>query len=328
MLESRKSRIDNAKLSTVTEVAAQIAVCIVCRNEADRLGPCLASVAWAHEVVVMDLSSTDGSATLAEQYGARVVRHNPVPVVELVRNEVAALAGTDWILVLDPDERVSSGLAEELCRIAHMDNIDAVVIPRMNFDLGYPPSSPLHRYEPQLRMYRRSKVKWPVVPNALPTVADERLYRLPGRDELVLIHDRSRNIPEVLERVMRYAPAQAQSMIDQGQHFTAKSMLMTLTEKTYKQFVVGNPWRDGVPGLLRATILVGFHFYVWAAFWQLSGAQRTPVDDRLLQRLGFVFEFSRPVIKIGVSCWGVAARVVRALRAFAARSVSLFLGAL
>ena len=27
----------------------RISVCIVCRNEADRLAPCLASVAWADE---------------------------------------------------------------------------------------------------------------------------------------------------------------------------------------------------------------------------------------------------------------------------------------
>jgi glycosyltransferase involved in cell wall biosynthesis len=274
-----------------------ISVCIVCRNEADRMGPCLESVRWADEVIVADLSSTDGSAALASAYGARVLTLAPVPIVELVRNAVAAEARSDWILALDPDERVTSGLAQELRRVAPNPGLDAVVIPRMNYDLGYPPTSPLQRYEPQLRMYRRSRVTWPVVPNALPIVPEDRLHRVAQRDELVLVHDRSRNIPEVLDRAMRYAPLQAQSMIDRGEVFTARAMLDTLASKIHRQFILARPFRDGVPGVLRATILVAFHFYVWAAFWQLSGAQRTPADDRLLRRLDLATEATRKVVR-------------------------------
>jgi len=70
-------------------------------------------------------------------------------------------------------------------------------------------------------------------------------------------------------------------------------ILRTLGGKAYKQFVVARPWQDGVPGFLRAGILVAFHFYVWAAFWQLSGARRTPADDALMRRLGTVVETVR-----------------------------------
>ena len=62
--------------------SSRISVCIVCRNEADKLGPCLESVAWADEVIVMDLESSDASAETAETHGARVVRRAPLPIVE------------------------------------------------------------------------------------------------------------------------------------------------------------------------------------------------------------------------------------------------------
>jgi glycosyltransferase involved in cell wall biosynthesis len=267
--------------------APLISVCIVCRNEADRLEPCLKSVAWADEIIVMDLSSSDSSAQVAEAHGARVITRPPVPIVELVRNEVSSAAIGEWILVLDPDERVTPRLAQELRQLATRSDLDAIVIPRMNYDLGYPPSNPIQRYEPQLRMYRRSRVRWPEIPNALPTVPENRLYRIPPRDDLVLIHDRSRNIPEVLDRVIRYAPLQAQSMIDRGEVFTASAMLRTLGSKLYRQFIAGQAFKDGVPGFFRAGILVAFHFYVWAAFWQLSGARRTAADDRLCRRFGY-----------------------------------------
>jgi glycosyltransferase involved in cell wall biosynthesis len=261
-----------------------ISACIVCRNEAGKLGPCLESVAWADEVVLLDLESDDGSDALAREAGARVLSHPPVPIVEAVRNVVADAAAGDWILALDPDERVSPGLAAELRRVSARSDIDAVVVPRMNFDFGYPAGSPLQRYEPQLRMYRAAAVRWPAFPNALPEVPEERVLRLAARDELTLVHDRNRDIPEAIDRVRRYAPAQAQAMIDAGEVFSARRMLVTLGEKLYRHFVLARAARDGVPGMTRAGLLVAFHFYVWAAFWHKSGAERTAADDRLLRR--------------------------------------------
>jgi hypothetical protein len=278
-----------------------ISVCIVCRNEADRLPGCLESVRWADEIVVMDLASEDGSAEVAAGYGARVITRAPHPIVEPLRNELAAVARGTWILALDPDERAAAGLAEVLRELAQRDDLDAVVIPRTNWDLGYPPSHPIQQYEPQLRMYRRLAVTWPLVPNALPVVPEARKHTLAQRDELVICHDRSRNIPEVLERVIRYAPAQAQSMLDQGQVFSASRMLAALAAQTDKEFFRARAWQDGVPGVLRAGILVAYKFYVWAAFWQISGARRTEADDRLVRRLGRWLGGARRVAGWGAS---------------------------
>jgi glycosyltransferase involved in cell wall biosynthesis len=278
-----------------------ISVCIVCRNEADKLPSCLESVGWADEILVMDLSSQDESAIVAQAYGARIFSRDPFLIVEPLRNELAANARGDWILALDPDERVTPGLAEALKQLAQRDDLDAVVIPRMNYDLGYPPSNPMQRYEPQLRMYRRTRVQWPEIPNTLPVVPDDHKFYLPQRDDVVMIHDRSRNVPEILDRVIRYAPAQAQSMLDQGQRFSAKAMLLALAAQTDKEFFRGQAWNDGLPGVLRASILVGYKFYVWTAFWQLSGAQRTAEDDRLIRRLGTLLNFGRRFWELGLS---------------------------
>jgi len=263
-----------------------ISVCIVCRNEADRLPASLESARWADEIVVMDLSSTDGSAELAREHGARVLVREPVPIVELARNEVAAAASGDWILALDPDERVADGLPAELRRLSARNDLDAVAIPVMNFDFGYPASSSIHRFDPKIRFYRRERVVWPTTPNKLPAIEPGRLHRLPEREDLVLLHDRNRSIPEALERAIRYAPAEAQALLDSGEVFTARKMLLRMLRKARKQYVEGRAFDDGVPGILRATVLVTFHFYVWASFWQLSGAKRTPEDDRFLRRIG------------------------------------------
>lgn len=289
-----------------------ITVCIVCLDEAEKLPDCLASVAWADEVLVLDLGSQDGSASVAEAHGASVVPGEPTPIVEPARNVLAALARNDWILAMDPDERVTPGLAVGLRAAASLPDIDAVVIPFMNFDLGYAPASPLHRYNPKPRMYRRSRLTWPEVPNALPEIPEHRLHRLPARDDVVMIHDRNRNIPEVIDRLLRYAPAEAQAMVDAGKVFTAKEMTAVLARSFRKQFFYAGAFKEGVPGVVRGGILIAHKFYVWAAFWQLSGGQRTSEDDRYLRRIG------RAVEGVGQSL-GLAARVGRRARRFGRR---------
>src|SRR5262249_9881664 len=49
-----------------------LAVTIITRNEVDRLLPCLESVAWAQEIVVVDAESTDGTAELGRRFTPKV----------------------------------------------------------------------------------------------------------------------------------------------------------------------------------------------------------------------------------------------------------------
>jgi glycosyltransferase involved in cell wall biosynthesis len=289
-------------LSSATDEPApgSISVCLVCRNEADRLGDALASVSWADEIVVMDLQSTDGSAEIARAAGATVLSRTPHPIVEPLRDEVASHAHGTWVLVLDPDERVRPGLAAALRDAAGRLDVDAVTVPRMNIDFGWQPSNPGQRYEPQLRMYRRSAVSWPTFPNRLPKVPEDRHLRLPPRDELVLEHHRNQSVAEAADRLVRYAPAQAQAMIDEGRVFSAADMGRALRRQAHRHLLLSRCWEDGLPGVLRGVVLVNHHFYVWTAFWQLSGAQRTEEDDRYVRRLGTVLsavQRSRAVVE-------------------------------
>ena len=50
-----------------------LSVCIITYNEEENLPRCLASVAFADEIVVVDSQSTDRTVDIARQAGCRVI---------------------------------------------------------------------------------------------------------------------------------------------------------------------------------------------------------------------------------------------------------------
>ena len=80
--------------------------------------------------------------------GLDVIERSPLPIVEPLREELAAAASGEWVLALDPDERVSTGLAAALREASVRDDVDAVEIPFTHFDFGYPPTHRLPASSP------------------------------------------------------------------------------------------------------------------------------------------------------------------------------------
>ena len=63
-------------------------------------------VGWASEVIVCDNNSTDGTARIAGEHGARVV-FEPVNMIGRARNAGAAAATGDWLVFIDADSQPS-----------------------------------------------------------------------------------------------------------------------------------------------------------------------------------------------------------------------------
>ena len=100
-----------------------VSVLIPIRNEAANLPRCLASVAWADEVFVVDSQSTDHSAALALAAGAEVVQFHFNGVWPKKKNW--ALANLpfrhEWVLILDADEVMPPGTADEIAALLARD---------------------------------------------------------------------------------------------------------------------------------------------------------------------------------------------------------------
>lgn len=104
---------------------ATLSVIIITLNEASHIAECLASVAFADEVIVVDSGSTDGTREIAEAGGARVTLTHDWPGFGKQKNRALDLAGCDWVLSIDADERVTPELALEIQAVLKQAATDA-----------------------------------------------------------------------------------------------------------------------------------------------------------------------------------------------------------
>ncbi|HEV8325014.1 MAG TPA: glycosyltransferase family 2 protein [Myxococcota bacterium] len=95
--------------------APRLSAVVIAQDEEARLGPCLDSLAFADEVVLVDGGSRDGTVALAR------ARAPHVRVVEAAfrgygsaRERGRREARGEWVLAVDADERVPAALAVEI----------------------------------------------------------------------------------------------------------------------------------------------------------------------------------------------------------------------
>jgi len=113
-----------------------ISVYIIAFNEAEKVRAAIESVLWADEVVLVDSWSTDGTAELATQMGAKVVQVEFQGFGDL-RNQALAACSNEWVFSLDADERCTPEAAQEIRQlIQREDALDAYHTPRRNFFMG------------------------------------------------------------------------------------------------------------------------------------------------------------------------------------------------
>ncbi|WP_438481960.1 glycosyltransferase family 2 protein [Oleiharenicola lentus] len=100
-----------------------VSVLIPIRNESANLARCLASVAWADEIFVVDSHSSDDSVAIATAAGAKVVQFDFNGIWPKKKNWALENLpfSHEWVLILDADEVMPPSSAGEIGTIVELD---------------------------------------------------------------------------------------------------------------------------------------------------------------------------------------------------------------
>jgi glycosyltransferase involved in cell wall biosynthesis len=261
---------------------ASLSVVVVARDEEERIGACLDSVAFADERLVVDTGSSDQTRELAKARGARVIElawrgFGPT------KAEALGLAAGDWVLLLDADERVDRALAGEIGKVLEGGNgpegppgfagyAGYEVCRRARF-LGRWLEHGNWGPDWVLRLVRRGAfVMSPRPVHESLSVAGRR-GRLAGE----LLHETDPDLHRYLTKLDLYTSLAADDLADRGVRFRLRDLLIRPPAIFVKAYVLRAGFRDGLPGFLIAVLSATHVFVKYAKLWEIeaSGKQRT-----------------------------------------------------
>ena len=191
---------------------SKLSVCIIALNEEDKIGPALKSVEWADEIIVADSYSTDRTAIIAQEHGARVIQIRFTGFGDL-RNRAMEACSHDWILSLDADERCTPDARREIEQIisGNAAIADAFYIPRKNFFMGkwirYAGFYPDYRH-PQLS--RKGMITF--LPDAVHAGFDVHSDKPVGYLKSHITQIPYKNLEEILNKANRYSSLGAEKL--------------------------------------------------------------------------------------------------------------------
>jgi glycosyltransferase involved in cell wall biosynthesis len=228
-------------------VAERIGVVVITRNESANIGPCLDSVAFCEERVVVDSFSDDDTVERACAKAEHVYRREFIHHAEQ-KNWAVGQLDTEWVLVVDADERVTGELAEEIRRIVQGGEHDGWWVYRRNAFFGRFIRGAGWNRDRVLRLYRRDRGRY-----------DDRFVHeevsldagsTAGSCEHRLLHFSYTDWDSTFERLLSYSRSGARERARRGHRGSVGAVLLKPPGRFFRQYVLGAGWRDGLHGLV------------------------------------------------------------------------------
>jgi glycosyltransferase involved in cell wall biosynthesis len=243
----------------------KLSATIITLNEEKNIADCLASLDFVDEIVVVDSGSTDKTE--------EICRANPKVRFHLHRwegygkqkNFAADLAGNDWILNLDADERVSEPLRHSI-ENADYGSFSAAKVPRENYfgrrwirHCGWYPNYTKRLYDRRQCRFNERLVHESLEHNGM-------LVKLTGN----LLHYTYADIADYLRRMNRYSTLAARELFNTGVTVGAGSLLFRPLATFVKMYIIRKGFLEGWFGLLLSLLYAQYTFCKYAKLIELS----------------------------------------------------------
>lgn len=240
---------------------------VITKNEEAMIRRCLASVAWADEIVVVDCGSSDRTAAICREFGAKVQVTGDWPGFGAQKNRALDLASSDWVLSLDADEWLSPELqAEVRATVAGAANCAAYRVPRLSSFCGRFMRHSGWWPDPVVRLFQRGKARF-----SDDLVHEQLIVQGPiGSLTQPILHESFVSLEEVLDKLNHYSSAGAQMMSARGRTGSLGSAVAHAAWTFMRTYVFKAGFLDGREGFMVAVSNAEGVYYRYLKAWLLG----------------------------------------------------------
>lgn len=220
---------------------------VITRNEADRIGRCLASLApVCRELRVLDSGSDDETVAIARAAGA-VVEHQDWLGFAAQKTLATSRASQPWVLLLDADEWLDAQSQERIAGLfasGQIESRDVWCLPRRTWFLGKPLRFGGWAHEYVHRLSRPDLRYLPVLVHEGPDLTGKRV----GHCEARIEHETARSLDEYRAKLAGYARLWAQQRREAGRRAGRMSAAVHAAAYWLKHYVIRGGFLDGRTG--------------------------------------------------------------------------------
>jgi glycosyltransferase involved in cell wall biosynthesis len=252
-----------------------LSVVIITKNEEAVIRRCLESVAWADELIVLDHASTDRTAALCRELGAKVHESPDWPGFGPQKNRAIALASSDWVLSLDADEWVTPELRAEIERsMAAPGGMAAFMMPRSSSFCGRFMRHSGWWPDFVVRLFRRGSARFS------DDLVHERVIveGMTAKLKVPILHEAAPDLHEMVAKTNNYSTASAVMRHREGQRGSLAAAILHGFWAFLRTYVFRLGVLDGREGFMLAVINAENSYYRYVKLMLLaekSGEQST-----------------------------------------------------
>ncbi len=258
-----------------------VSVVISAFNEEAKIQDCLKSVEWADEIILVDSSSLDKTATIAKKFTSKIFSRPNNPMLNINKNYGFSKAISDWILCLDADERISDELQKEIRSAINnsaLSNINGYWIPRKNIIFGKWMKHTGWYPDNQLRLFRRGKGKF-----------EEKhvheMVKVDGETSYLaqhIVHHNFETVSQFLyKHIQLYAPNEAEVLLQNGYTPVFQDAIRFPVKEFLSRFFAREGYKDGLHGLVLSILLAFYHEIIFVLVWEKKGFPPHEPQDML-----------------------------------------------
>ncbi len=226
----------------------RLSVAIITLNEERNLAECLASVAFADEIVVVDGGSQDRTCEIARAAGARVIEATDWPGFGVQKNRAIDACSGDWVLSIDADERVPQELREEIQTALRNSTFDVYEMPRSSYYCGRFMRHSGWWPDYVRRLFRRGTARFSSAPVHESLQTDGKI----GRLRSPLEHWSFRTMEQVLHKVNHYSSLSAPIVLQRGRRPTVMTAVVHGFSAFFRTYFLKRGFLDGSHGFMLA----------------------------------------------------------------------------
>jgi hypothetical protein len=228
---------------------------------------CLQTAAFCDQIVVVDFSLNGIDSGLVKKHKLTVVKCSPSDSFSQLRNIGANKAKEKWLFYLDPDERVSVELANQIKEAVKSKDYLAYLIPRKNYFLGkkfkYAGAWP----DKVLRLIKKeSLIRWEGILHEQPKIEGKI-----GELNEPLIHLTHQNIEQMAHKTINWSKLEAQLRLDAGHpEMSSWRFWRIMLTSFWNNFVKNKACLEGTEGVIEGIFQMFSYFFTYVRLWEMQ----------------------------------------------------------